>query len=289
MHTPLSENIFAGLSGRIQIPTDESIADLPLVVAIHGGTYTSSYFDLAGYSLFERAKALGIPLLALDRPGHGNSAPVSGEDASIVGQARILTQALPEAWAKFGQATRGIVLIGHSIGAAIATCIAADPADVPVIGLAISGVGLRVPSELREAFAASPDALTMDFPLPMKEHVMFGPEGSFFSNMPHGSHAANGPALRREIVDINTMWPDNARDILARVQVPVYYRQAEVDRLWIVDESEVQQFAAALTASPSVDAKMVKNTGHCMDFHRIGAALQVQQLGFALQCAVEGY
>ena len=288
MNTPLSENIFAGLSGRVQIPDDASLTDLPLVIAIHGGTYTSSYFDLPGYSLIERAKALGVPLVALDRPGHGNSAPLCGEDASILGQARFLTQALHEAWEKFGSSTRGIVLIGHSIGAAIATCIAADPAGVPVIGLAISGVGLRTPSELREAFAASPDALTMDFPLPMKEHVMFGPPGSFLSNMPHGSHAANGPALRREIVDINTTWPENARGILGRVRAPVHYRQAQVDRLWIVDEQEVQQFAAALIASPSVDAQMVKNTGHCMDFHRIGAALQVQQLGFALQCAAEG-
>ena len=287
MQTPLSENLFAGLSGRIQIPTAASTTDLPLVVAIHGGTYTSSYFDLPGYSLVERASALGIPFLALDRPGHGNSAPLSGEDASIPGQARFLTEALGEAWEKFGRATRGIVLIGHSIGAAIATCMAAEPANLPLIGLAISGVCLHTPSELREAFAASPDALTLDFPPPMKEHVMFGPEGSFAANMPHGSHAANGPALRREIVDINTMWPENVHNILKKVRVPVHYRQAEVDRLWIVDEGEVQQFAAALTASPSVDAKMVKNTGHCMDFHRIGAALQVQQLGFALECAAE--
>ena len=287
MQTPLSENIFAGLSGRIQIPIDASTTDLPLVVAIHGGTYTSSYFDLPGYSLIERARALGIPFLALDRPGHGNSAPLFGEDASIPGQARFLAEALGEAWKKFGQSTRGIVLIGHSIGAAIATCIAAEPANLPLIGLAISGVGMRTPNELREAFAASPDALTLDFPLPMKEHVMFGPAGSFSSSMPHGSHAANGPALRREILDINTIWPENVHSILERVRVPVHYRQAEVDRLWIVNENEVQQFAAALSASPGVDAKMVKNTGHCMDFHRVGAALQVQQLGFALECAAE--
>ncbi len=40
------------------------------------------------------------------------------------------------------------MLIGHSLGAAIPTCVAAKPAAVPLIGLAISGVGMRTPSEL---------------------------------------------------------------------------------------------------------------------------------------------
>ena len=127
----------------------------------------------------------------------------------------------------------------------------------------------------------------MDFPAEMKNVVMFGPEGSFGADMPTASHASNGPALRREIVDINAVWPGEVHDVLAKVRVPVHYRQAEVDRLWVVDEGEVRAFAAALTASPRVDAAMVPHTGHCMDFHRIAAALQVQQLGFALQCAAE--
>ena len=40
----------------------------PLVVAIHGGSYSSAYFDVPGYSLLERGDGLGIPVIALDRP-----------------------------------------------------------------------------------------------------------------------------------------------------------------------------------------------------------------------------
>ena len=69
------------------------------------------------------------------------------------------------------------------------------------------------------------------------------------------------------------------------MRVPVHYRQAEHDRLWIVDAGEIDAFAARFTAAPRVDAAMVPDTGHCMDFHTIGAALHLQQLGFALQCA----
>ena len=287
MATTSSKDIFAGLSGRMSMPAGTHSADLPLVVALHGGTYTSAYFDLPGYSLLDRAAALGIPILAVDRPGHGTSAALEGDDAAIEGQARFLTKALQEAWQRYGGPTKGIVLVGHSIGAAIATSIAAAPEGFPLLGLAVSGLCLHTPEAFREQFAATPETLTMDFPVPLKDHVMFGPEGSFVAAMPTASHPANGPALRREIVDINTVWPREARDIVRQVRVPVHYRQAEVDRLWVVNEGEVQEFAGAFTQSPRVDAAMMRNTGHCMDFHRIAAALQVQQLGFALQCAAE--
>lgn len=46
-------------------------ADLPLVVAVHGGGYTSAYFDVPGYSLLDRAAGLGVPVIAVDRPGYG--------------------------------------------------------------------------------------------------------------------------------------------------------------------------------------------------------------------------
>ena len=67
--------------------------------------------------------------------------------------------------------------------------------------------------------------------------------------------------------------------------MPVHYRQAEFDKLWI--EGEVPDFARALSASPRVDWAVQKWTGHGIDFHRDGAAFQVQQLGFALQCAAD--
>ena len=139
--TSATENIFAGLSGRTRIPAEPAPADLPLIVALHGGSYTSAYFDLPGCSLLERAAALRIPIVAVDRPGYESSPALTGEDASIAGQARFLTGALAQAWEGFGGGTKGIVLIGHSIGAAIATHIAAAPGPLPVIGLAISGVG----------------------------------------------------------------------------------------------------------------------------------------------------
>ena len=150
-----------------------------------------------------------------------------------------------------------------------------------------SGVGLRTPSEHRGAWDSLPKTPLVDLPAPMKDSLMFGPPGSFDPAMPAASHIANTRAVRAELVDIVSVWHEIVRDVLGKIAVPVHYRHAEMDHLWIVNQSEIDGFARALTKSARVDAAMVRNTGHCMDFHRIGASLHVQQLGFALQCAGE--
>ncbi len=285
----VTEDLFAGLSGRSCAVADgKNTSDTPLVVAIPGGSYTSAYFDLRGHSLLDVAESMGVPVLAIDRPGYGSSPSLSGAASSIQGQAEFLTSALKEAWQRYGSSTRGIVLIGHSIGGAIATSIAAqNDSELPIIGLAVSGVGLHVPPQFPGMWASLPNTPTIEFPVPLKDEIMFGPEGSYLDVMPAASYMANAPAPRQEIMDIVTTWIEKVREIAGRVRVPVHYRQGEFDRLWIVDETEVKQFGEAFTASPKVDAALVKGTGHCMDFHCIGMTLQTQQLGFALQCATE--
>lgn len=282
----MGEALFAGLTGRKRLPR-ERVADAPLIVALHGGSYSSAYFDMPGFSLLDRAAALGAPILAPDRPGHGGSAILSPERSTIAGAARALTPMLAEAWDRFGAGTRGIVLIGHSIGAAIAAVIAADPQGLPLIGLAGSGFGLRVPEGDAERWSALPDTPLVDLSAEVKDLVMFGPEGSFAPSMPAASHGADAPAVRAELISITTDWASMVHDLLARIAVPVHYRQAEFDRLWIVDQGEIDGFARTLTAAPRVDAAMMRGTGHCMDFHRVGPALHAQQIGFALQCAAE--
>ena len=120
-------------------------AEYPLVVAIHGGTYTADYFDIEGCSLMARAAALGLPIFAVNRPGYRDSLPKEKTDGSIHSNAEILNDALSELWELHGQQARGIFLIGHSIGGAIAIRMAALPKSWPLLGLSISGVGLREP------------------------------------------------------------------------------------------------------------------------------------------------
>ena len=276
--------LFDRFSGRSRPAPQGTGGNVPLLVAIHGGTYTSAYFDVPGYSLLDRAAAAGVPIIALDRPGYGGTPMLPPTEMTIQGQARHLTQALKSAWRSFGASRPGMVIVGHSIGAAISAAIASNPDGLPLLGLAISGVGMRTPPEHRPMWEALPDIPLVDLPTALKDGVMFGPEGSFTADMPMASHVANTTAPKAELVDIVSTWQDNAPAILGAITVPVHYRQGEFDKLWIVDHGEVTAFAKALASSPHVDAAMALGYGHCLDFHQIGGDFQQEQISFALQC-----
>lgn len=260
--------------------------DVPLVVAVHGGTYTSAYFDLPGYSLLDQAAALGIPVVALDRPGYVDSTSVDPGESLILANAKALVDAVGEVWRTEGQGRPGVVLIGHSIGGATVCAMAALNPSWPLLGIAVSGCLLEVPAQARDGFNATPDVPYLELPDDMKEQVMFGPEGTYTPDMPVAGRAANAPIPRAELIDINNGWIQRVRSVNAQITVPVHARQGEFDHLWITDEDQMRQFGESFTSAPSVDARLVPYAGHCVEFHRKGAALELEQLAFALGCAV---
>jgi pimeloyl-ACP methyl ester carboxylesterase len=203
-----------------------AIKDAPLIVALHGGSHTATYFDVPGYSLLERSAAVNIPIIALDRPGYGDSTPLVSADASIARNAEVLDEAIGKMWQERG-AGRDVVLIGHSIGGEITNAIAARRPTWPLCGIAISGVGLLAPRQLEIQTAALPDIPLITRPSPMKDAAMFGPPWTYDDVMPQASHIADAPVPRREIIDITSWWSKKVRALAAAVTVPVHYRQAE--------------------------------------------------------------
>lgn len=271
---------FSLRANRVERPSP----DAPLIVAVHGGGYTGGYFDVPGFSLLARAEALGVPAIALDRPGYGQSEVRADEDHTHAGNAAVVTAAVDGLWAAQGQERPGVVLVGHSIGGAIALMVAAGrPAWV--LGVAASGVGLaNAPGDL-EAWQSLPPVPFIEFPAAMKDAKMFGAEGTYVVDAPARSHAADAPAPRQELIDIVTAWPQTASSWLGRITAPVHYRQGGDDGLWQVSAGEVARFAVACGSAAFVDAALVERAGHCIDFHRLGAPFQLEQLAFALRCA----
>ncbi|QKR99779.1 alpha/beta hydrolase [Sphingomonas sp. CL5.1] len=257
---------------------------VPLVVALHGGGYNSAYFDVPGFSLLDRAERLGIPVLAFDRPGYGESEVLAPGEHAHAANAAILDAAIGVLYARH-PGRPGVVLIGHSIGGAIAVGIAARKPDW-LLGIAVSGVGLKnMPGDL-EMWQSLPRIPFIELPSAVKDGKMFGVSGTYDAGAPERSHVADAPAPLQELLDIVTVWPDNVSALLAAVAVPVHYRQADADALWQVSADEVERFGDACVAAPWHDARLVADAGHCIDFHKLGAALQLDQLAFALTCGV---
>jgi len=260
-------------------------ADYPLVVAIHGGTYTADYFDIEGCSLLARASALGMPIFAVNRPGYADSLPRQKTDGSIHSNAEILNDALAQLWELHGGQARGIFLIGHSIGGAIAIRMAALRKRWPLLGLSISGVGLREPDAVLEQWKSLPPADPIEIPAQAKDALMYGPAGSFLPEAQQAAHRSDHAMPRQELLDIAFEWQRLLDESAPQLEVPVHYRQPEFDHLWVVDDQEVLGFAQRFVRAPVIDAKVLKGAGHCIDFHRLGAAFQLEQLAFALACS----
>ena len=282
-HTAADGRVF---TGRTNIGPDLEVrSGAPLVIALHGGTYSCEYFDIPGHSLLDTASALGIPVVALDRPNYGGSSPLTTDESIIFANAKVIGAAITSIWEEQSNDAPGIVLIAHSIGAAVATKIAATPQSWPLLGLATSGCLVRVPPESAGAWAALPDLVMIDLPAPLKDQLMFGPESTYDEAMPAASYPSNALVPKAELLDITGGWITQRADVCGQVTVPVHHRQGEFDHLWVTSRDEIDEFRAGFTAAASIDAELQLGSGHCIDFHRPSAEFQRSQLVFALTVA----
>ena len=281
MSTPFT---FTSSAGRVYTGRRngvEPVSGGPLVIALHGGTYTSEYFDISGYSLLERADAAGIPVIALDRPNYAGSAALESEDSILRANVDALNDAIGEIWEQEGGDAAGIVLVAHSIGGAIATEIAALQPSWPLLGLATSGCLVRVPAESAGAWAALPPIPMIDLPVPMKDQLMFGPPETINDDMPAASYPSNTLVPKAELLEITGGWIERRADVCAKVTVPVFHRQGEFDHLWITSQDEVDEYRAGFTSAASLDVALQTGSGHCIDFHKPSGDFEDSELEFA--------
>ncbi|MFE6365696.1 alpha/beta hydrolase [Streptomyces sp. NPDC057806] len=259
----------------------------PLIVALHGGTYTADYFDVAGGpdgSFLDIATRHGHRVVALDRPGYGGSTPLAPEDNTFTRHTELLGAALAQALERFD--ADSVFLVGHSIGGMIALMIAANDPEVPLIGVSATGMGAVIPpGGAAEALGSLPPDATVDLPYEERDRVMFGPAHTFVPDAVHQAHDTYAPVPVRELTQA-PVWPKEHLPTLAPlVRVPVHNALAEFDALWDSSPENVAAFAALFTAAPFVDASVARGTGHCIDHHTLGAALHLRQLAFAEECA----
>ncbi len=275
----------AGIASRSVAGLGDLGDAAPLLVCLHGGGSNSLYFDVPGLSFLDVAAANGFVAVSLDRPGYARSGSVAADQRTFASNAEILEDAIATLWEERGGDHPGVVIVAHSIGSAVAVHLAARRPAWPLLGLAVHGFNTISPKSVVEAWHSLPLDSPLEIGEAQRRGIAFGPDLTFAPDAVERSAVASSPAPIEELLEIVGGWPEEAAEVAGRVSVPVQYRLAEYDALWVVDQSRVDDFAALFTGSPHVDASIAPGVGHSIDHHYQGRALHLRQLAFALDCA----
>jgi pimeloyl-ACP methyl ester carboxylesterase len=257
----------------------------PLIVALHGGGFTSGYFDCDGYSLLQRASRAGCPVIGIDRPGYGKSTRLPPGDGAIPRNAELLQAVIARLWDERDVETTGVVLVGHSIGSTISLYLAGQPTGWPLLGVSFSGLLVSARTDVPPFWKAHDSDEWIHTPAKERMSRMFGPPGTYVPRALAACDGLSEPVWWREIVECYIPWEDDFAEVCSRVRVPVQHRQGEMDPIWANGPDEMRKLAEAFTGAPSVDSRSVPNSGHCIDFHLAGKALHNEQIEFARRCA----
>src|SRR3546814_18496403 len=88
----------------------------PMIVAIHGGGFTSAYSDCDGFSPVSWAAAAGCSVFGIDRPGSGESPRLPAGDRPILRHANLLQASIGPVRRERALDAAGIAFLGHTLG-----------------------------------------------------------------------------------------------------------------------------------------------------------------------------
>jgi pimeloyl-ACP methyl ester carboxylesterase len=270
--------------GKVSGIEKKGDAGLPLIVCIPGGSYNSQYFDVPGHSLLDAAHAAGFSIVALDRPGYQGSDPVEG-DVTFAKNAAVLADAITELWKSYEGFATGVVLVGHSMGGAIAVHIASRNHSWPLLGISITSIHTDAPPQVTGAWNSIPADAHIPFSKEQRLQYMYGPEGTFDPAVVDAAEASTDLIPVAELREVVGGWTTDFQGLAATVTVPVHYALAEHEQLWLSSDENVRAFGAAFTASPSVSVERVMGSGHNLDHHASSAHFHERQLDFARSVA----
>jgi pimeloyl-ACP methyl ester carboxylesterase len=285
-------------------------AHRPLVVAIHGGSYSSSYFSASSgttKSSLQIAEVLNVPFIAIDRPGYRNSTAISKitEGSTFLREEGIHlhTKVLPALWQEFGLNTGAatIVLLSHSLGTPAAVIAAAlhvrdakmHSPSYSLGGLIISGWGVdhaRPVSEQASLIQSWAKGDKISWPLDFKDQPMFGSDAArdlrvdpeILAMKAELDHEMSLAEFQDAALNPEDCWAPYARD----VAVPLLYGLAGEDKLWKASNEGVAKFVNVFEKSPRIESSIVLEAPHCMELSHFGAGWMARCVGFAMECAV---
>jgi pimeloyl-ACP methyl ester carboxylesterase len=247
-----------------------------VIVAIHGGGIRAGYFRggvRPEQSLLDLGAAFGWTVLALDRPGYGASAVALPDGQSLDQQARTVRIALDDFAARYPTG-KGLFVLAHSYGGALALSLAAQERGRELLGLDISGCGYEYAVDIDQL----PDAGTRgNWWLNWGLLRCYPPEtfrrtASLMWPMP-AAEAAEAPS-----------WPARFPGIARRVRVPVRLTFAEYERWWRHDPVALDTLSALLADAPAVVIDRQRHVGHNISLGVGARSYHLRALAFAEEC-----
>lgn len=198
----------------------------------------------------------------IDRPGYGESV-FHRRDADILDDNATSLAEMIGQLRRDHAAGRPIILIGHSIGGAIALMIAARrPAWLGAVS--VSGIG-DVQPPAATAMVTTPPAA--DAPPPDLARLIFLTQEAATDEAVAALDRASGQVVAEELLAISTIWPEAISDILSQIVVPTQVLLAEHEILWETGAPVADRLAQALRHAPRKDVAVIPGVAHCIEHH----------------------
>jgi pimeloyl-ACP methyl ester carboxylesterase len=267
------------LVGAVPMSALVATVDEPraVLVAIHGGATSSTYFDCPGHphlSLLRSAAAQGFTAIALDRPGYGASALYQDEMADPDRRVALAFGAVDRI---VGDGSRGAghFIVGHSAGCELALRMTVSRDDV--FGVELAGTGLRYHSEakavIKEATLTSRPGL---------RDLLWQPTELYPPEVLTGALTAAGAEYE---AGVTTNWArTDFPAVAAKVRVPVEFSAGDHERVWESTPEALASVAALFTASPRVVVNEIADSGHNLSVGLTADAYHRKVLAFAEEC-----
>jgi len=265
--------------GRQELPNLK-----PLVVLIHGGGCNASYFENDFHSVPNAFNATGFDVLSVNRAGYGGN-PIPETTRPLLDAIPLYSALIKKTYEEHSSGKNGIVLVGHSLGAAISLSIAALEGEMlPLLGVSALGViptkepppilvnMLKADSENpRFVVEPSPEAVEtfMGPPSVVDESILAHP------SMPKIFE----PGLKTELFEWwDVAWYDRfVNEVAPGVRVPLQFLAAEYELGWrgINEGQPIFDHAAGMfTNAPKLDARILPGGGHNFEFSKNASLLQ---------------
>ncbi|MFJ6987933.1 MULTISPECIES: alpha/beta hydrolase [unclassified Streptomyces] len=248
-----------------------------LVVAVHGGGMNGAYFDGRAHpdqSLLTLGARLGLTVLAVDRPGYGDSRALLPDGVGLDEQVLRLRAAVADFAARHDTG-RGVFLFAHSYGGKVALRAAAEPGLPGLLGVEVSGCG--------HVYALDPTELSRGIDDRVRLRRSWGPlrlypPGTFLTLQ----HMVE-PVPPDESAEF-ARWPEEFGAVAPRVHVPVRLTFAEHEAWWRHDDATLADLAARFTGTPRLTVERQSAAGHNLSLGRVARAYHLRALAFLEDC-----